>query len=283
MVSAGKAELGRIVPGRQGGPRRPRRADMPFVLGLAVGLAINLALLMALYFRADPEIPPREPDAIPVELVQQPPAPKPQPQPQPQAQTEPEKPRPDQPKIDTKYMRSGGDAQDEPLGAPETGAPDAEEKPEEAEKQTEQAERDKPEKQAENEDKGAAEKRDEPIGPLPAWARHVTQGYGATRTSRGASASGPRGGGNLYLNKMREKISSVLGRMNVGLPRHPAEFSITVAQNGSVVDVKIVQSSGDEAFDQAGYAAIVRAGPFDPLPSYIDGEYVEITFTFTPQ
>lgn len=280
MASAGKAGPGRIVPGRQGGPRKQRRVDTPFVLGLAVGVAINLALLMALYFRADPDIPPREPDAIPVELVKQPPAPEPQPQ---TKTEEPEKPKAEQPKIDTKYKSSGGDSQDEPLGAPETGSPDIEQKLENAERQAQQTDQETKEKPSEEKDKGAAERHEEPIGHLPAWARRVTQGYGATRATRGASASGTRGGGNLYLNKMREKISTALGTMNIALPRHPAEYSITVTRNGSVADVELVESSGDKAFDKAGYAAIVRAGPFDPLPPYIDGDYVEITFTFTPQ
>lgn len=217
VVSAGKAGPGRIVPGRQGGPRKQRRFDTPFALGMAAGVLINLALFMALYFRADPEIPQRAPEAIPVELVQQPPAP----QPQPQTKTEPEKPRAEQPKIDTKYMSSGGDAQDEPLGAPETGSPDVEQKLEDAEKQAQQAEQQTTEKPNEKKDKGAAEKHEEPIGPLPAWARQVTQGYGATRATRGASASGATGGGNLYLNKMREKISKALGTMNIALPQRP--------------------------------------------------------------
>ena len=299
VVSAGKAGPGNIVPGRQGGPRKRRRFDTPFALGMAAGVLINVALFMALYFRADPEVMKPQPRAIPVELVKQPPPAKPQakqkaqekaqkqakPQPKPE-QPKQEKPKAEQPKIDTKYMRSGGNSQDEPQGAPDTGSPDVKEKLKKAEKQPQKAEKEKPKKEAEKKERGAKEKHEEPIGPLPSWARHVTQGFGsmeASRASRGAAASGAVGGGNLYLNKMRDKISKQLSKMDVPLPQHAAQYAITVLRDGRVSDVKLTESSGSKAFDEAGYVSIIRSSPFAPLPAYIDGDYVEITFTFRPQ
>ena len=120
---------------------------------------------------------------------------------------------------------------------------------------------------------------------MPAWARHVTQGYGGAvkAPSRGADAAGPVGGGNRYLNKMRDKISKLITAMRIPLPERPAQFTITVMRDGKVADVNLTQSSGLKAFDQGAYAAIIRASPFDPLPAYIDGDYVDITFTFKPE
>ena len=129
----------------------------------------------------------------------------------------------------------------------------------------------------------AAETHEEPIGPLPAWARHLTQGYGASQARRGTNASGPVGGGNLYLNRMRDKIKAAITGMGVPTPRHPGEYSIILTRRGQVVDVKLVKSSGLKAFDDAGYAAIIRAGPYGPLPPGVVGDYVEVTFTFTPE
>ena len=292
VVSAGKTGPGRIVPGRQGGPHRQRRFDTPFIIGAALGVLINLALLLALYFRTEPEAAKPQPQAIPVELVKQPPAPKPQQQAKQPQQAKPQpKPEPkktSQPKIDTKYMRSGGESQDKPQGAPKTGSPDIKEKQEKAQKEPKPAEKEKPvEKAEEKKDRGALEKHVDPIGPLPAWARHVTQGYGGTMkaapSTHGAEASGPEGGGNRYLNKMRDKISKRITAMRIPLPERAARFLITVARDGQVTDVQLQESSGLDAFDQGAYAAIIRASPFDPLPAYIDGDYVDITFTFRPE
>lgn len=53
-----------------------------------------------------------------------------------------------------------------------------------------------------------------------------------------------------------------------------------VIQSGRTFDVKIIESSGLEAFDQACLAAIERSKPFPPLPNEFQSEVIGITLPF---
>jgi len=53
-----------------------------------------------------------------------------------------------------------------------------------------------------------------------------------------------------------------------------------VIQSGRAFDIKIVEPSGIEAFDQACLAAIERSTPFPPLPREFNSEVIGITLPF---
>ncbi len=273
VVSAGKAGPGRIVPGRQGGPRKQRRFDTPFALGMAAGILINLMLLMALYFRADPEIPQRAPEAIPVELVKQPPAPKPEDEPEDElTQT-----------VDTKYLSSGGTSQTAKLGHMRRGNPDADRK-DQGEAVENPSETDSDEKKT-----TAKKMPDEPIGPIPDWARNFSNGYNrlADNRSRYGARNGTEEdwGGNAYLNKMQDRIHKMIDTMAPPKPPGPAHYDIALELNGRVSDVRLTKTSGNDDFDRIGTAAILRAGPYPPPPAYVraSDNRVHIQWTFYPK
>jgi TonB family protein len=61
------------------------------------------------------------------------------------------------------------------------------------------------------------------------------------------------------------------------------EFAIL--KDGSVVDMKLVASSGDDALDRAPQIAILESKPFPPLPSGFKGQYflLRTRFHYNPQ
>ncbi len=58
------------------------------------------------------------------------------------------------------------------------------------------------------------------------------------------------------------------------------EIRFQVISSGRVIDVKVVESSGIERFDQDCVAAIERAAPFPPLPRDFREEIIGITIPF---
>ena len=88
---------------------------------------------------------------------------------------------------------------------------------------------------------------------------------------------------NEYVGKIRAKI-----KRNIVEPRDlPAtiygKFNITVLPDGSVLNVKLVQSSGNEAYDSAVERAILKAQPL-PVPEDVTlfQKFREINFPFCP-
>ena len=88
---------------------------------------------------------------------------------------------------------------------------------------------------------------------------------------------------NEYVGKIRAKI-----KRNIVEPRDlPAtihgKFNITVLPGGSVLNVKLVKSSGNEAYDSAVERAILKAQPL-PVPEDVTlfQKFREINFPFCP-
>ena len=54
----------------------------------------------------------------------------------------------------------------------------------------------------------------------------------------------------------------------------------TIAKNGNLLNYEIKESSGDKYADDAAITAIKKSAPFDPLPSDLKQNSIEITFTF---
>ncbi|VAX13503.1 hypothetical protein MNBD_GAMMA24-750 [hydrothermal vent metagenome] len=94
----------------------------------------------------------------------------------------------------------------------------------------------------------------------------------------------------------QREISKYLGRIKNAVTRHwtvPAqevkglhcEVKVRIIPNGEVIDVQIIKSSGNLAFDRSVETAVYRAAPL-PVPSIESGlfdEFREVIFSFEPR
>ncbi|HEB54985.1 MAG TPA: cell envelope integrity protein TolA [Gammaproteobacteria bacterium] len=94
----------------------------------------------------------------------------------------------------------------------------------------------------------------------------------------------------------QQEISKYLGQIKNAVTRHwtlPAqevkglrcEVKVRIIPNGEVIDVQIIKSSGNLAFDRSVETAVYRAAPL-PVPSIDSGlfdEFREVIFSFEPR
>ena len=88
---------------------------------------------------------------------------------------------------------------------------------------------------------------------------------------------------NEYVGKIRAKIKrNIVEPQNLPVNIH-GKFNITILPGGSVLDVKLVKSSGNEAYDSAVERAILKAQPL-PVPEDVTlfQKFREINFPFCP-
>jgi TonB family protein len=61
-----------------------------------------------------------------------------------------------------------------------------------------------------------------------------------------------------------------------------ATVTFTIMRDGTVKDIRIVESSRNASFDNSGLRALYDSNPMPPLPSDYNGSYVNVTFDFLP-
>lgn len=86
-----------------------------------------------------------------------------------------------------------------------------------------------------------------------------------------------------YANLIRERVAQRWKTETVdprikSLP--PAIITFVIERNGSVRNIKVLQSSGNVALDYSAQRAITEAAPFAPLPAAYDGSSAAIEFWF---
>jgi TonB family protein len=122
--------------------------------------------------------------------------------------------------------------------------------------------------------------------PAPA----STGGTGASSEAQGLSFApggpGAPGGtdlnGDWYLAGVQGKIWSLWSQQVRAGTWQPFTVSFTINADGSVSDVKVVQSSGVFTLDLAAQRAISSAGPFGPLPKTYGTDHFTIQALFKP-
>jgi TonB family protein len=62
----------------------------------------------------------------------------------------------------------------------------------------------------------------------------------------------------------------------------PITISFAILQDGTVTDVRVVQSSGAFLLDQAAQRAVSSAGPFGPLPKNYETNRFALQVVFRP-
>ena len=109
----------------------------------------------------------------------------------------------------------------------------------------------------------------------------------ADRQARQAEAR--RQASLLEINKYRSLIKEQVTRhWNIPATAHDdllCEVKVRLIPSGDVVDVQIIKSSGDAAFDRSVEKAVYRAAPLDvpPVESGLFDEFREVVFQFEPR
>jgi len=57
-------------------------------------------------------------------------------------------------------------------------------------------------------------------------------------------------------------------------------MEFTIGRDGTIKDIRLVQSSGNMSMDNSGQRALLASSPLPALPSDYSGSYVRVTFDF---
>jgi periplasmic protein TonB len=226
---------------------------------IAAAFLLHAGVFLLFFVELPKKGPSPEPSSIPVELVMLPP-------PKPVAPSAPQHPLPQQSKKE-----SGGDP-DRAAGQSPDVAPERQAEPEPAEAPTPVRPPPPPTPPA------AAATPESPPNPKQT-ATALPRTHRAPAPLRNDSALPGEGGGDRYLNAMRDRIESSLEypiaarslRLN-GV----AIYDVVLDRQGRLIAVEIRLSSGESILDMAGTNAIRRGAPFGPVPSDVPGERIEI-------
>ena len=255
------------------------------------GIAVLAALLvhagvMALFLFGLP-LPQHEaePAAIPVELVMLPPKPPPLPLPRPEVEPPPKPPE----RQPLPRRESGGDPdlapgrvsetphQPEPVPPP----PAAPERPLPAPE---------PPAEAVRLPAPAAMGTPAPLPvPPPLQRPRVVRELAAIPPKPPAESQPPseselvgKGGGDRYLNKVRDKILANLIYPGSARSQNLAgvvRFELVVDRQGRLLHVRLLHSSGADMLDRAGRDAVELGAPFGPPPVDVPGDHIGLELT----
>ncbi|HUI17195.1 MAG TPA: TonB family protein [Alphaproteobacteria bacterium] len=118
--------------------------------------------------------------------------------------------------------------------------------------------------------------------PAPAAARTAAGPPQPPARSRVESDSVGKGGGDRYLNTVRDEIERNRvyppAARTLGLAG-TAQYAMLVDRRGRLMRVRLLHSSGADILDKAGIETIERSAPFQPLPPEIIGEVVDLVVT----
>lgn len=262
-----------VAPAEVAEPPRAEPEGRRHGLRLVLSVVIHAAVIAAAVIHFPEAEPVEAPEAIAVEIVQLPemePEPESHSEPEPEPQAEPE-----QQSETMQTARSSGASDNPELEADEApraeaeGEPTAPEPVEEASHSTELS----------PDLTGVLASYQEILAAMANQTFEIPTGN--------IESSGPgRGGGNPYLNAMRDRIATRIvypgaqARGRAGTPSYRA----VITRGGRLARVELVRSAGVDAIDQAGLDAIRASAPFDPLPSYIPGDsaIIDITLRIAP-
>jgi TonB family protein len=124
--------------------------------------------------------------------------------------------------------------------------------------------------------------------PKPSKGEGISSGAGE---GEGAAALGPggRGGGvvkgmefiiyqNQMLNSIKDNWAWVGQKSNLKVVVH---FSIK--ENGEISGLKVVQSSGDQSYDESVLRAVKKSSPLPPPPESSRKDFADVELTFRPK
>jgi len=123
---------------------------------------------------------------------------------------------------------------------------------------------------------------------------NLPTGYATTpgSASPGAAVSSQAGGDfagryPAYVAAIRRRIGQNWQQSTID-PAARASRSIhatamfTINRDGSVKNIRIVETSRNSSFDNSGLRALYDSNPMPPLPADYSGSYIDVTFDFLP-
>jgi protein TonB len=121
---------------------------------------------------------------------------------------------------------------------------------------------------------------------------NMPTGYGNTpgATTSGVQIQG-QGGGDFatrygwYVEAVRRKIGSNWNLFEIdpavrSARRAKSMLTFTINRDGSVKNIRMEQSSGNQSMDISAQRALASASPMPPLPNDYSGSYVNVNFDF---
>jgi protein TonB len=271
------------------------------LLGVGLVYAILIALLVLFESRPQPIVAP---EAIPVEIIVEPPAPQekpaaPEQQPQPPS---PAKSLDEEPATDA--PRAGADPQKQPPSPIEPPKAAAEPPPKLPSPSPEPGAAGGPKQEGDVHAKDAAA---QPVDNRPA---EVTRPAGETKTEKSeapqkrAEAQAPPGYPQSFMdtqvapapdagvaayferspysgNAKSTYLTTLFGMIRAHMPpdgAHVGEMEFLVGSSGNVIERRIVQPSGSRELDATALAAVAQAAPFPPPPY---GGPLGMTYTYS--
>jgi TonB family protein len=157
-------------------------------------------------------------------------------------------------------------------------------------------EKEKPPKPVEHKSKVFENKTPPPDNAVPGHGGqpNLPTGYAQAPSSpsSGVQMSGPAGGD--FAGRYPAYVAAIVRRISQNWmqssidPAARASRSIratvtfTIMRDGTVKDIRIVESSRNASFDNSGLRALYDSNPMPPLPSDYSGSYVNVTFDFLP-
>jgi periplasmic protein TonB len=263
-TSAGVLPLDHVL----GPPLRDNWAGWRRVVALACAMLLHAAVIALLLLGSPFAERAAEPPSIPVELVLLPER-KPPPKPKPEAAVKPAPEAAMQPRRE-----SGGDP-GLAAGRETSAAPQP--KPEPA-----------PAAPAEKPPPSLASAPPLPVAP-PRERPKASEAVAATAPTHQTtiqpmndSALIGKGGGDRYLNNMRDKIHGNFiypGAARSQSIAGVAHFEIIIDRQGNLLQLRLLRSSGADILDRAGRDAVELSAPFDPPPADVVGDQVGLELT----
>lgn len=137
-------------------------------------------------------------------------------------------------------------------------------------------------------------KTPEPDNAIPGHggSPNLPTGYSQTpgQSAPGVSAMG-QGGGDFagrypwYVDAVRGRVEQSWDQTTIdptvrAAHRAHAVMSFRINANGSISDIRMVQSSGNSSMDYSSMRALQSIDAFRPLPNDYMGKYVDVTFDF---
>jgi TonB family protein len=113
-------------------------------------------------------------------------------------------------------------------------------------------------------------------------AASATQGFSLTAPPGAGVPGGTDPFGDWYLAAVQRKIWMLWAQQIKTEMKQPVIVSFTILANGSVADVRLVQSSGVYLLDSAAQRAVLSAAPFGPLPKDYGTNRITIQGIFKP-
>lgn len=110
----------------------------------------------------------------------------------------------------------------------------------------------------------------------PAQAENSAPGAGAARPSLEERYSA-------YYGVLRDKVQeNWIYPQGLKDNRISIIVSMKIARNGKLIEASVEKSSGNKAFDDSLLKAIKKAAPFPPLPTDLEGNFLETGLRFCP-